>query len=219
MIDQAPQAQVGPRTLNHRPDTSEFSPRPAFLKSWHILIITAIFVMLINISATMYDKMAAVIAATSFCVISSTLIYMLQQKMLSERTSSEFMSLVLSEAMRSNTILSIIVDKEGSIFYLDPRYQRNFPEAKSYHNLDNIMNILTIKHPEQREILRSLVTVSPYKLDFKLKRKLNSVMGIEDIDLQLSIYPLQRPAGFSHIAISHKETAPPAFIKEPDFQL
>lgn len=184
--------------VNLKTDRTPFTPRQPRLKLGHmvvigILVATAIFVSVAYAGPAFRDT---VIILTAASIVG--LIYSIQTRSYDDKTAAEFQSLVFSGSMRSNTLLTLILYRDGSIFYLDPRYALNFPKASPNHNLDQFLTTLGLANDDKVHIYDAIKDLAKSEFDYIFHDARN------DIPLRIGVYPIQRPDGFACLNISNR---------------
>ena len=183
---------------NLKTDNSPFSPRKPRLSPLHILGIGifSVFIILIAASSSISWFKYGVIFLNGASL--SALIFIIQNRNFDDKTAAEFKSLIFSGAMRSNTLLSLIVYKDGSIFYLDSRYAQNFERGSPNDNLDQILSAISIPHTEKGKIYDAVIAGDKTEFEFAYPN------GKLVTKLIIGIYPIVRPEGFVSISVFQK---------------
>lgn len=188
---------------NLKTDTSPFTVRKPNLQLWHLGAI-AVFIFLILVIASSADNWlfrGVVIGIVALAFVS--LIYIIQNRSFDDKTATEFQCLVFSGAMRSNTLFTIILYQDGSIFYLDPRYVKNFESASATHNLDQFLSTIEVPGSEKGHIYDAIRNLDKADLEYSYISK-KSENG-EPMHLKISVSPLLRPEGFVTLNVTKSE--------------
>ena len=113
-------------------DKNAFNIRQPKLKLWHMVVIGALVAaaILVSINSSNVIIQNGVTIIITLSIIG--LLYILQNRGVDNRTASEFQALVFSGAMRINTLLTLIIYRDGSIFYMDPRYVTDFAQENPH---------------------------------------------------------------------------------------
>lgn len=171
-------------------DKNSFNIRQANLKFWHIVVIgtcvAAAILTSINSSSTTIQSAMTIIITLSMI----GLLYALQSRGLDNSTASEFQSLVFSGAMRINSLLTVIMYRDGSIFYMDPRYSTDFSQGSPHHNLDQFLSNMGLESVNKIHIYDAIRDLTKAEFEYVYK------MGRKSSPLKIGIYPLSRPEGF-----------------------
>lgn len=179
-------------------DKSPFTPRKPKLRLWHLALLG------ILIAATLFfaHYYASVAIRNTIVIIISLaitlLIYLVQHRGFDEKTASEFQSLIFSGSMRSNTLVTLILYRDGSVFYLDPRYAMNFPNAKASHNFDQFLTTIGLSDKDKIYIYESMRQGGKSEFEYNFRA------GGITTPLKIGIYPIQRPEGFLNFSVMEK---------------
>ena len=180
-------------------DRSAFTIRRPKLKLWHLgiiglLIATAIFLSIFYGNEIIRNT---VIVLVSAAIVG--LIYLIQNRSFDERTATEFQSSVFSGAMRSNSLLTFIIYRDGSVFYHDPRYSQTFPKGTPNHNVDQFLTTIGLQSKDKIHIYDAIKDLTKAEFEYLYNDEVR-----KNIPLKIGVYPLQRPEGF--VAVNVMET-------------
>lgn len=183
---------------NFNTDRSAFTVREPKLKPMYIILIGLLSAIVILFSMQYDNPMltAAVVILTSASLVG--LLYLNQSTNFDERTATEFQALIFSGAMRSNTLLTLIIHRDGSIFYLDPRYNANFAKSSQNHNLDQFLSNIGLESADKIRVYDSIRDLSKSEFEYV------STIGSKPMGLIIGIYPIQRPDGFVALCLMER---------------
>lgn len=183
--------------LGINPDISQFTVRATGLKLWQLLLITFIALDLVICTVYFGDENLMLATFVFLSVCNLLFIHLSQKRSMETRTMSEFQALVFSGAMRANTVLTLVVSHNYSIFYLDPRYTHNFAKAKAGHNLDEILSIIQIPEKDKSKVFDAIAS-NQFTIIYFTFSDDHSAQS-----LRLRISPLVRPAGYFSLVVEH----------------
>ena len=177
-------------------DKNSFYIRQPQLKLWHMgiigVLIAAAIMVSINSRSTVVQESVTIIVTLSII----GLLYILQNRGLDNRTASEFQSLVYSGAMRVNSLLTVIIYSDGSVFYMDPRYLTNFTQGSPHHNLDQFLTTMGVESANKIHIYDAIRDHERAEFEYVYKA------GRKNAPLRIGVYPLERPEGFTVLTVS-----------------
>jgi hypothetical protein len=182
---------------NLNTDTSPFTVRKPKLTLLHlgILALFMCFVLfIISGSENWLLRLAFYIVVSS---VFGGLIYLLQNRSTDEKTASEFQALVFSGSMRCNTLLTVILYQDGSIFYLDPRYAMNFEKAVASHNLEQFLSTIGLPNGQRTHIYDSVRAMDKATVEYTYTDPQQ-----KNIPLKITLTPLARPSGFVNLSVT-----------------
>jgi hypothetical protein len=183
---------------NLETDKSPFTMRKPTLKIWHIMLVGILVAVSVLLAAELESKLLLNLVTVIIAISVVTLLYIAQNKTFDDKTATEFQALVFSGTMRSNTLLTAIVYRDGSVFYLDPRYIRNFEKASANHSLDQFLTTLEVPQEDKLKIYDAIRGTHNADIDFNFKTDKNPVA------LKIGVFHLHRPEGFVNISIMKK---------------
>lgn len=177
-------------------DKSNFVIRQPRLKLWHMAIIgfsiAAAILLSMNSSSDLFRGVIVIIITLSILA----LLYLMQSSGADQRSAAEFQALVYSGAMRVNSLLTLILYRDGSIFYLDQRYSTHFTNGSPYHNLDQFLTTMGLESVNKVFVYDAIRDLTKVEFEYVYKE------GRKSAPLRIGIYPLERPEGFVVLTVS-----------------
>ncbi len=123
----------------------------------------------------------------------------------------EFQNAIYSAALRGDCEYCLIFNEEGDIVYADPRLQK-LSSSKTFKNVSELDILLTTfkVSPEKTQIIHDVIFRDKYssteaKLSHQSKSDRSILLKpfhIDDGDFTISVWQLERPAGFTTLKIS-----------------
>ncbi len=169
---------------------SGFTVRQPKLKLWHMGLIGSLIAAAILVSIHSGSDIVQSLVTIIITLGIVSLLYLMQNRGLDDRTATEFQSLVYSGAMRINSILTLILYRDGSIFYLDQRYAEDFTNGSPYHNLDQFLSNMGLESANKIYIYDAIKDLKKAEFEYVYKE------GRKSAPLRIGVYPLARPEGF-----------------------
>lgn len=178
-------------------DTSPFTVRKPKLTLTHLGILALFMCFILFIISSSENWFLRLFFYVVVSAAFAGMIYLLQNRSTDEKTATEFQALVFSGSMRCNTMLTVILYQDGSIFYLDPRYAMNFDKANASHNLEQFLSIIGVPNSERTHIYDSVRAMDKAFVEYTYLAPEN-----KNIPLKITITPLARPSGFVNLSVT-----------------
>jgi len=171
-------------------DKSAFHVRESALKFWHLALIGACVAAAILVSVNSNNDIIRGLITIIITLSIIGLLYLIQNRGSDLRTATEFQAMVYAGAMRMNNILTLILYRNGSIFYLDSRYAENFTNGSQYHNLDQFLSTMGLENENKIQVYDAIRDLTRAEFEYVYKA------GRKSAPLKIGVYPLVRPEGF-----------------------
>jgi hypothetical protein len=177
-------------------DTSPFTVRKPKLTLAHLAILALFMCFVLFIIS---GSASWLLRLGFYLIVSGTfagLIYLLQNRNTDEKTATEFQALVFSGSMRCNTLLTVILYQDGSIFYLDPRYALNFEKGNGSHNLEQFLSTIGVPNGQRTHIYDSVRAMDKASVEYSYTDPEQ-----KNTPLKITLTPLTRPSGFVNLSV------------------
>lgn len=181
--------------IDKNPDTSQFTVRPAVIQFKHVMLLGALVVAttLFGIYTDQDSSAMRDILIMGLIFVVILVLYYGQGKVNEDKTASEFQAMVFSGAMRANNILRLITYQDGSVYYLDARYVRNFEGAKNFHNLDEALETMGVPKNDIKEVLEGIAEMKPNDVKSTIEHEGKKMKVL------IEVAPIIRPQEFVSI--------------------
>ena len=173
-------------TANFNVDKSDFTIRKPYIKGWHLIILGAAIALTLFYSSHATNPVVRNLIELLVSVGIVVFLYLIQKYIYDEKTATEFQCLIFSGSMRANTLITLILNRDGSIYYLDSRYVMNFNGAKSSHSMEQFMTIIGLPETQQSLIYAAINAAKSLELVYRNNNQ----------NLKITLYPIARPDGF-----------------------
>jgi hypothetical protein len=187
-------AKIG--TENRYSDESPFIVRAPLMRLWQMIFFGLGMTIIIYASIYYGTENLRNFIVMLFGILIIILLYFIQNTYFDEKTATEFQCSVYAGAMRSNTILSFILQQNCVIYYFDQRYLNEFPAAAHMHSFDNIMESLGIAEKQREKIAEAVRNLKFMEFEHK------HFDGASRSYLIIGIHPIHRPQGYVYLSVS-----------------